>query len=183
MLSSSQNAELFDSQISQDFLHEELRIFKRCNFTNTRSNNILRKIYVEVGKEQKEVLETSTVPLNISKMSSCTCFIPNTFHSLESMEISKFNFSLTEEIQRNLSKFNLALNNSLTRSFPCENHCKCYKKLASRLWSMLYTLTIFFLYILSSSTGKQKVFVIIYFLSKLDHIPLINDIYYNNILT
>ena len=30
--------------------------------------------------------------------------------------------------------------------FPYENHCKCYKKLASRLWPVLFTLTDFFLY-------------------------------------
>ena len=30
--------------------------------------------------------------------------------------------------------------------FPLENHCKCYKKLASRLWPVLFTLTDFFLY-------------------------------------
>ena len=34
-----------------------------------------------------------------------------------------------------------------TQSFPYENHCNCYKKLASRLWSMLFTLTYFFFYI------------------------------------
>ena len=29
--------------------------------------------------------------------------------------------------------------------FPYENHCKCYKKLVSILWSMLFTVTNFFL--------------------------------------
>ena len=29
------------------------------------------------------------------------------------------------------------------QSFPDENHCKCFKKLASTLWSLLFTLTIF----------------------------------------
>ena len=31
------------------------------------------------------------------------------------------------------------------QSFPCENHCKCYNKLASSLRSKLLTLTYFFL--------------------------------------
>ena len=39
--------------------------------------------------------------------------------------------------------------------FPYENHCECYKKLASRSWLMLFTLTTFFLiHTLSSSAGK-----------------------------
>ena len=29
--------------------------------------------------------------------------------------------------------------------FPCENHWKCYNKLASRSWPMLFTFTYFFL--------------------------------------
>ena len=42
-------------------------------------------------------------------------------------------------------------------SYFHENHCKCYKKLASRSGSMLFTLAYFFLiHTLSSSTGKQK---------------------------
>ena len=32
------------------------------------------------------------------------------------------------------------------QSIPCENHCECYKKLASRLWPVLFTLTYFFSY-------------------------------------
>ena len=69
------------------------------------------------------------------------------------------------------------------QSFPYENHCKCYKKLAWRLWPVLFTLTDFFLlHTLSSSTGKKKVVLIAVFLSKLDHRPLFNDIYYETIL-
>ena len=30
------------------------------------------------------------------------------------------------------------------QSFPYENHCECYKKLASGLWPVLFTLTYFF---------------------------------------
>ena len=33
---------------------------------------------------------------------------------------------------------------SLTQSFPNENHCHCYKKLASRSWPVLFTLNLFF---------------------------------------
>ena len=32
-----------------------------------------------------------------------------------------------------------------TKSFPYENHCDCYKKLTSRSWLVLFTLTYFFL--------------------------------------
>ena len=40
------------------------------------------------------------------------------------------------------------------QSFPYENYCKCYKKLAWTSWPVLFTFTDFFLYILSSSAGK-----------------------------
>ena len=44
---------------------------------------------------------------------------------------------------------------SQTQSFPYQNHCECYKKLASRSWSVLFTLTYFFLiHTLSPSAGK-----------------------------
>ena len=42
------------------------------------------------------------------------------------------------------------------QSFPYENHCKCYKKLASRLWPMLFTLTFFFLNIHSPLLLENK---------------------------
>ena len=42
-----------------------------------------------------------------------------------------------------------------TKSFPYENRCECYKKLASRLWPVLFILTYFFLtHTLSSYAGK-----------------------------
>ena len=65
------------------------------------------------------------------------------------------------------------------QSFSYENQCKCYKKLASGLWSMLFTLTYFF-HTLSSSTAKQNVVTITVFLSKLDHQMLFNYIYQEN---
>ena len=43
------------------------------------------------------------------------------------------------------------------QSFPYENHGECYKKLVSRLWHVLFTLTCYFLqHTLSSSAGKQS---------------------------
>ena len=57
---------------------------------------------------------------------------------------------------------NVYINVNLTvkegnQSFPYENHCKCYKKLTSRLWLVLSTLTHFFLvHTLSSSAGKKS---------------------------
>ena len=43
------------------------------------------------------------------------------------------------------------------QSFPYENHGECYKKLVSRLWHVLFTLTYYFLqHTLSSSAGKQS---------------------------
>ena len=69
------------------------------------------------------------------------------------------------------------------QSFPYENHCECYKKLASRLWPLLFTLTYYFLlHTLSSHAAKEKVVVITVFLSKLDHRTLFNYIYYGTIL-
>ena len=68
------------------------------------------------------------------------------------------------------------------QSFPYKNHCKHYKKVASRLRSMLFTLTKFFLkHTLSSSEGKYKSAVIAVFLNKLDHRPLFNGVYYETI--
>ena len=47
---------------------------------------------------------------------------------------------------------------------------------------MLFTLTnFFFKHTLSSSEGKQKFALIAVFLSKLDHRPLFNGIYYETI--
>ena len=43
----------------------------------------------------------------------------------------------------------------ITQSFPYENHGECYKKLSSRLWPMLFTLTNFsLLHTLFSSVAK-----------------------------
>ena len=45
----------------------------------------------------------------------------------------------------------------LSQSFPYENHCECYKKLASSLWPVQFTLTpIFFLYIHSPLLLENK---------------------------
>ena len=69
------------------------------------------------------------------------------------------------------------------QSFPYENHCECYKKLASRSWPVLFTLTYFFLYMHSPLLLENgKVVAIAIFLTKLDHIQLFNDIYYETIL-
>ena len=58
-----------------------------------------------------------------------------------------------------------------------ENHCECCKKLISRSWPVLFTLTyLFLIHEFCSSAGKQKVVVIAVFLNKLDHRPLFNDI-------
>ena len=40
------------------------------------------------------------------------------------------------------------------QSSPYENHCKCYKKLTSRSWPMLYTLTYFFSYTYKSCCDR-----------------------------
>ena len=62
-------------------------------------------------------------------------------------------------------------------SFPYENYCEYYKKLASRSWPALFRLTYFSLiHTLSFSAGKYKVVAIAGLLSKLDHRPLFNDI-------
>ena len=42
------------------------------------------------------------------------------------------------------------------QSFLSESHYECYKKLASRSWSMLFTVPIFFLYILILFCWKIK---------------------------
>ena len=56
--------------------------------------------------------------------------------------------------------------------FPCANYCECYKRLPSRSWSMLFTLTIFsFTYTLPVCA---KIIVIAVFLSKLNHRTLFN---------
>ena len=62
-----------------------------------------------------------------------------------------------------------------------QNHCECYKKLASKLWPLLFTLTYFFFYIHSPRLW-QNIVVITVFLSKLDHKTLFNYIYYGSIL-
>ena len=67
------------------------------------------------------------------------------------------------------------------QSFPYENHCKCYKKLESRLWPVLFTVIYFPLIFFSFSAVKQKV-VIAVFLSEIHHRPVYNDIYYETIL-
>ena len=60
-----------------------------------------------------------------------------------------------------------------TQSFPYESNCKCYKKHASGLWPVLFTLNYFFLFhTLSSSAAKLNVVVISVFLTKLGHILL-----------
>ena len=65
------------------------------------------------------------------------------------------------------------------QSFPYENYREYYKKLAWRLWSVLFTLTEFFLiHGLSLSKGKWTFVVIAVFLSKLGQRPLLNGIYY-----
>ena len=46
----------------------------------------------------------------------------------------------------------------------------------------IYTYLFFLMYTLSSSAVKKKVVVIAVFLSKLDHRPLFNDLYYGTIL-
>ena len=48
----------------------------------------------------------------------------------------------------------------LPQSFPYENHCECYKKLVSRWWPVLFTLTYFFLtHTHSCSAAKWKFLV------------------------
>ena len=55
---------------------------------------------------------------------------------------------------------------------------ECYKKLASRLWPVLFTLTDFLLlHTLFCSVAKYKVNAIAIFLSKLEHRPLSSYIY------
>ena len=55
--------------------------------------------------------------------------------------------------------------------FPYKNHCECHKKLASRVWSVLFTLTYFyFLYIYSPLMRQKKVLLSLFFLD----IPLLN---------
>ena len=72
---------------------------------------------------------------------------------------------------------------TLVQSCPYEHHCKCYKKLASRSWPVLFTLTCYFpVHAFSSSARKEKVVVIAVFLSKLDHRLLFNNICYQTVV-
>ena len=68
--------------------------------------------------------------------------------------------------------------------FSYENHCKCYKKLSSRSWPVLFTPTnFFFLYTYSPLLPKNKKLLwLLFFLSNKNHRPLFNDIYYETIL-
>ena len=59
--------------------------------------------------------------------------------------------------------------NSRMSFFPFKNHCKCYKKLVSRLWPVLFTLTWFFLIHAPFSSAGKKVAAIAVFIIKLDH--------------
>ena len=70
----------------------------------------------------------------------------------------------------------------LFSSIPYENHCKCYKKLTSRSWPVLFTLNNFFLLYTLFSSAVKKVVSITVFLSKLDHRSLFIYIYYQTIL-
>ena len=69
------------------------------------------------------------------------------------------------------------------QSFPYENPCEYYKKLVSRSWLLLFTLTYFFLNkIRTPHLLGKKVVVVAVFLSRLDHRPLFSDIYDEAIL-
>ena len=52
--------------------------------------------------------------------------------------------------------FYILANSSIYQSFPYKNHCKCYEKLASRSWPVLFTLTYFFLDITSPFLQQNK---------------------------
>ena len=60
---------------------------------------------------------------------------------------SGIELSLYEKWHHNLIYGKINLNVPLLLPFSRENHCECYRKLASRLWPILFTLTYFFLYI------------------------------------
>ena len=67
------------------------------------------------------------------------------------------------------------------QSFPYENHCKCYKKLALISQPVLFTLTYFFvIHKLSSSAAKSKVVAIIVFFQQISHSPF-NYIYFTRL--
>ena len=73
------------------------------------------------------------------------------------------------------------------QSFPYKNHCDCFffftvKKLASTLWSVLFTLTYFFTYTLLFCSKIKSCVVIAVFHSKLDSRPLFKYIDYKIIL-
>ena len=70
-------------------------------------------------------------------------------------------------------------------SFSYKNLCECYKKLTSRSWPKLFTLTYYFFYIhFPFLLENKKIVVLAVFLCKLvlDHRPPYNDIYYKTIL-
>ena len=71
------------------------------------------------------------------------------------MELKK-NHKMIKAYRKSLSK-----EPTVNQSFPFENQWECYRKLALRLWPMLFTLTYFFLiHTLPSFAGKLKVAVV-----------------------
>ena len=78
----------------------------------------------------------------------------SSFQKLKCYVDHLYRYAITWSLEKEIYT---TLNSELgpSQSFPYENHCKCYKKLASRLWPVLYILTHFFLiHTLSSSAGK-----------------------------
>ena len=87
--------------------------------------------------------------------------------------------------KRNILKLHPNKHVSVWRPKSCLFHMKiteCYKKLASRLWLVLFTLTYFYLYIDSPFLMESNCCCDYCFLSKLDHRPLFSDINYKTIL-
>ena len=75
----------------------------------------------------------------------------------------------------------LSINSS--QSFSHENHCKCYKKLTSRSWPMLFTLAYFFFFFyIHSSASKIKGCYECCFPQQLWPQALFNYTYYKTIL-
>ena len=64
-------------------------------------------------------------------------------------QVNDFSFSFIFQVLEMLLDFQYCISNILNnyrKSFPHENHCQCCKKLASRSWLVLFTLTFFYIH-------------------------------------
>ena len=136
----------------------------------------------------KKRLQHRCFPVNIAKFLRTTFFTEHLRRLLLIVTAILSLYALIINNMRKLEPYSFFRTKFQThcqgyQSFPYENHYDYYKKLASRTWTVLFTLTYFSIFFLIHAVcWKIKIVVIVVFLSKLDHRPLFNDIYYNTIL-